>query len=310
MMDPLVNEFFSYLKDVKAYSPETVRGYRGDLRDFIKFLDRESGSPSRETHGLTSVSQEEARSYISYLYNRYSAGTVARRLASLRAFYRYHMKKKNVEENPLSSIRTPKLKQKIPPFISVDEMELLISAKTPVDLLSKRDRAIVELLYSSGLRVGELVALNGGDFMGGPSLVKVKGKGEKERIVPVGRAACEALSEYLIERRKVFGSEGSPGDPLFINSRGTRLTGRSIARMISKRALTAGITKPVSPHTLRHTFATHLLGAGADLRSIQKMLGHSSLSTTQRYTQVDVVHLAKVYDRAFPRARRKDGKGN
>lgn len=309
-MGSLLKDFIEYLGDVKGASRETIRSYEGDVKIFFDYLrDRYSLSPGEalKKEGASAM-EGMVREYISSQYGRNSESTVARRLSSLKSFFRFLMRKGHMERNPLSSIRPPRVKTKVPPFLTLDEIELLIAALPPKDFVSRRDRAIIELLYSSGLRVGELVSLSTGNYHGEAGIVRVRGKGNKERVVPVGRAASSAIDDYLAERARKFGEHPGYDAPLFINRSGERLTGRTIDRMMKKRAKIAGIAKKVTPHVLRHTFATHLLGAGVDLRSIQELLGHASLSTTQRYTQVDIVQLAKVYDRAFPRAKRKGEK--
>lgn len=308
-MDSLVDEFVAYMRDVKNASKETIRSYRKDLELFFDYIREHSptGSTAFPEGDSAETIEGLARSYVASQYRRKAETTVARRLSSLKSFFRYHVKKGNFEKNPLSLVRSPRVKRKVPSFLTLDEVELLISAISSKDFVTTRDRAIIELLYSSGLRVGELVSLNYRDYSSETGIMRVKGKGNKERLVPVGRAATSALRKYFAEKTMKFGERGKYEAPLFVNRGGERLTRRSVDRMLKQRAKIAGISKNVSPHVLRHTFATHLLGAGVDLRSIQEMLGHASLSTTQRYTQVDVVRLAKVYDDAFPRARRKDG---
>lgn len=309
-MYSLVAEFIIYLQDVKNASPETIRSYKRDLELFIAHVKKHFSEEAAVFSDSVDVNKMEAfaRSYVASQYKNKAETTVARRLSSLKSFFRYHVKKGSIEKNPLATVRTPRVKSKVPPFLTLDEVELLISAVPPKNFFTTRDSAIIELLYSSGLRVGELVLLNDRDYIPEAGIMKIKGKGNKERIVPVGGAALTALGTYFNARRERFGESSDRGSPFFVNKTGERLSGRSIDRMLKKRAKMAGIAKKVSPHTLRHTFATHLLGAGVDLRSIQEMLGHASLSTTQRYTQVDIVRLARVYDETFPRARRKDGK--
>jgi integrase/recombinase XerC len=307
-MSFLVEEFLGYLKDVKNYSPETVRSYRCDLQGFMRFAGREYGVGNGDVSVEVLESEDLVRGYVSYLYGECSGSTVSRKLSSLKSFYGFHVRKGRFEKNPVSMIRSPRIKRKVPSFLTLDEVELLISACSESNFSGLRDRAIIELLYSSGLRVGELVSLDVRNYMSEAGILKVTGKGKKERIVPVGNTAARAIDRYLDEMRVRFGGESIGLDrPLFVNRTGRRLTARSVHRILKKRAGMAGLVKNVSPHILRHTFATHLLGAGADLRAIQDMLGHASLSTTQRYTQVDIFRLSTEYDRAFPRARRKNG---
>lgn len=308
-MDSLLEDFITYLKDVKNASPETLRSYRRDIELFFSYLRKHFPPQTDPLPADIDADKIEGivRGYVASQYRQNAETTVARRLSSLKSFFRYHIKRGNLERNPLSFVRTPKVKRRVPPFLTLDEVELLINAVPPKDFVAKRDEAIIELLYSSGLRVGELAILNVSDYNQETGIIRVRGKGNKERLAPVGRAASSALKNYLEERSRKFGLPMNLELPLFINRSGERLSGRSVDRMLKRRAKIAGISKNVSPHVLRHTFATHLLGAGVDLRLIQEMLGHASLSTTQRYTQVDIVGLAKVYDEAFPRARRQDG---
>lgn len=308
-MNPLLEEFITYLREVKMASPATVKSYRKDIELFFDYMGKHfpGTHPSLAAGPSGEKLEEIVRSYVGSQYRKNAETTVARRLSSLKSFFRYQVKRGRVGQNPLSLIRSPKVKRRVPPFLTLDEVELLINAVPPDDFVPGRDTAIIELLYSSGLRVGELAGLNIRDYNQETGIMRVRGKGNKERLVPVGRAASSALAEYFKVRSQKFGDTANQDLPLFVNRGGRRLTGRSVDRMLKKRAKIAKISKNVSPHVLRHTFATHLLGEGVDLRLIQEMLGHASLSTTQRYTQVDIVRLAKVYDEAFPRARRQDG---
>lgn len=269
------------------------------------------------------------RKYLSFLHRKNKKSSIARKISSLRSFFRYLNREQMIASNPAKSISTPKVEKTLPTTLTVDEaFRLMESPKnlsekfSPVGRKDKRlrDRAILELLYSSGLRVSELVGLNANQIELDLGIVRVMGKGRKERIVPVGRKAAESLNAYLDERGMVKGlrlggkaslramrlsgpaADPEGGDPLFVNSLGGRLTARSVGRLIKKYTRHSGIFRKVSPHSLRHTFATHLLDAGADIREIQEMLGHSSLSTTQRYTHVSMGKLMEVYDRAHPRS--------
>jgi integrase/recombinase XerC len=258
------------------------------------------------------------RKYLSFLHRKNKKSSIARKISTLRSFFRYLNREQIIASNPAKSISTPKVEKTLPTTLTVDEAFRLM--ESPKNLSEKfspagrkdkrlRDRAILELLYSSGLRVSELVGLNANQIELDLGIVRVMGKGRKERIVPVGRKAAESLNAYLDERGMVKGlrlggkaSDPEGGDPLFVNSLGGRLTARSVGRLIKKYTRHSGIFRKVSPHSLRHTFATHLLDAGADIREIQEMLGHSSLSTTQRYTHVSMGKLMEVYDRAHPRS--------
>jgi len=245
------------------------------------------------------------RKYLSFLHRKNKKSSIARKISALRSFYKYLNREQVIVSNPAKSVSTPKVEKTLPITLTVDEaFRLMESPKSIPEKSSEvskenrlRDRAILELLYSSGLRVSELVGLNLSQLDSDLGIVRVMGKGRKERIVPVGVKAIEALKAYLEERGVLRGE-----DPIFINFLGGRLTARSVGRLIKKYTRHSGIFRKISPHSLRHTFATHLLDAGADIREIQEMLGHSSLSTTQRYTHVSMGKLMEVYDKAHPRS--------
>ena len=293
---PFVVQFIHYLTSEKNASPHTCRCYQKDLEEFESFL-KSSGmylSPSGDIE-MGKVDRIGLRKYLSFLHRRNKKSSIARKVSTLRSFYKYLVRERLVPSNPAKAVSTPKVEKPLPTTLTVDEAFRLMEA--PVEKRRLRDRAILELLYSSGIRVGELVGVNVNQLDEDLGIVKVMGKGRKERIVPVGLKAIEALKAYLQERGDV-GEE----EPLFINSRGGRLTARSIGRLVKKYTKRSGIFRKVSPHSLRHTFATHLLDAGADIREIQEMLGHASLSTTQRYTHLSLGKLMEVYDKAHPRS--------
>ncbi|RKY02533.1 MAG: tyrosine recombinase XerC [Spirochaetes bacterium] len=243
------------------------------------------------------------RAFVSELMAYYSRATVGRKLASLRSFFAYLSKKGIVAKNPAKIVATPKREKKLPSFLTVDEAFRLMEVPDDDTILCLRDKAILELFYSSGLRLSELASLNIGNIDFNLEVIKVVGKGSKERIVPMGTKAIEAIKEYFKERKR---KESLLADsPLFINNRGERISTRSIARIVKKWANKAYLFKNVSPHTLRHTFASHLLGGGADLRTIQELLGHVSLSTTQKYTHISMENIMKIYDTAHPRSKGK-----
>lgn len=292
----LIHQFVHYLSSEKNASPHTCRGYLKDLEDFEGFLKRSGICLSAEGEvEMERVDRLAIRSYLSHLHRRNKKSSIARKLSTLRSFFRYLVREQVLLSNPAKMVSTPKVEKTLPTFLTVDEAFRLM--ESPLKDRGVRDRAILELLYSSGLRVGELVGLNLNRIDLDLGIVKVMGKGSKERIVPVGAKATEALKSYL-ERRGAFKGE----EPLFANSRGGRLTARSVGRLVKKYTKSSGIFRKVSPHSLRHTFATHLLDAGADLREIQEMLGHASLSTTQKYTHLSVDKLMEVYDKAHPRS--------
>jgi integrase/recombinase XerC len=302
-----IDQFIHYLSAEKNASPHTCRCYLRDLEEFRNFL-KSSGISLSPSGGIEieKIDRMAIRRYLSFLHRRNRKSSIARKLSTLRSFFKYLMREQLAVSNPAKSVSTPKVEKPLPTTLTVDEVFRLIkspeaSVKKSPSVSAKnrrlRDVAILELLYSSGLRVGELVGLNLNQLDLDLGIVKVMGKGRKERIVPVGTKAVEALKAYLKERDILKGEE-----PLFVSPSGGRLTTRSVGRLIKKYTKNSGIFRKVSPHSLRHTFATHLLDAGADIREIQEMLGHSSLSTTQRYIHLSIGKLMEVYDRAHPRS--------
>jgi integrase/recombinase XerC len=288
MIDPLA-AFLRYLSLERGASPHTLRSYRSDLREFRAFVG--SGTPLPQVDGRT------VRAYLAHLHSRgLDASSVARKLAALRSWFRFLVRRGTLARNVAREVRGPRLGRKLVSFLPIDEAQALVDGKAVGGAARERDVAILELLYATGLRVSELAGLDVDDVDRAGLTVRVVGKGRKERIVPFGRRAAGALHAYLGRRATRRGS-------LFTNARGGRLSARAIHTIVRKSAAASGITRRVSPHTLRHTFATHLLDAGADLRVIQELLGHSRLSTTQRYTHVGADQLMRVYDAAHPRAR-------
>jgi integrase/recombinase XerC len=235
------------------------------------------------------------------LFKKNSAASVARKLASLRSFFQYWVRKGALDNNPAKDVASPKVPRRLPNFLSIDEVFRLLDSPKGTNPLASRDRAILELLYASGLRVSELVGLNIDQIDFTENVIRVVGKGNKERMVPIGAKAKEAVEKYIEARGHLAGENGDK-HAVFVNRRGGRLTPRSVERLIQKYIKACGINKKVTPHVIRHTFATHLLNAGADLRGIQELLGHASLSTTQKYTHVSVDKLMEVYDKAHPKA--------
>ncbi len=289
-----LEEFCRYLKEEKGVSPHTLRAYQTDLARFAAFL---GGEPEKATLAQTRV-------FLAQEAKKVSKTTLARRLASLKAYFRFLKKRGKLKDERLLYLRGPKLGQRLPRVLTVDEIFALVKAPKGDDFLALRDRAIIELLYGAGLRVSELVSLKLSQLSLELRVVRVKGKGNKERLAPFGREAQKALRLYLEAREALLKKTKKESPYLFLNYRAGPLTARSVHRLIKKYALILGLPA-VSPHTLRHSFATHLLEAGADLRSIQEMLGHARLSTTQRYTHLDFSHLASIYDEAHPRAKKK-----
>ena len=290
-MNRHIIDFERFLKYERNYSVHTVRAYMNDLAEFEDFLSNSSTE-------IEKVSAKNINLYSLNLYTKNSKSTVSRKLTTLRSFFNFMVRKGNIKQNPAKLIPLPKKEKELPVFLSVDEVFKLIDSIDPEGILPLRDLAIIELLYSSGLRVSELAKIKVLDIDHRENFVKVSGKGNKERVVPFGSNAREVILQYLRRRTELKPKD----DFFFLNNRGSGLTTRSIERIVKKYGLLSGISKKISPHALRHTFATHLLGGGADLRSIQELLGHSSLSTTQRYTHTSIEQIMKIYDKTHPRA--------
>ena len=289
MKDPAV-EFLRYLDLQRGASRHTLRGYATDLAEFSAFLSREG------IGGLADVDARAIRAWLAWLHERRLAkSSIARKLATVRSCFRYLARVGLVEFNPARQVRSPRLPRRLPSFLPKDESKELLDVEPERSEAGLRDHALLELLYATGLRVAECCGLDLDDVDRRRGAVRVMGKGGKERVVPAGDVALEALDAWLLVRGEGRGA-------LFTNSRGGRLSTRGVHRIVRRRARAAGIDRRVSPHTLRHTFATHMLGEGADLRLIQDLLGHRRLSTTQRYTHVSPEQLMKVYDSAHPRA--------
>jgi integrase/recombinase XerC len=293
MKDPLA-AFLRHLASEKDASPHTLRSYRSDLLEFVRQAGR-----GDLADWLPGVDARTVRGHLVRLHARgLDAATIGRKLAALRSWFRFLVRRGVLERNVAREVRGPRLPRKLVSFLPVDEAAALMDAKRPPGAAPARDLAVLELLYATGLRVSELAGLDLDDLDRAEQTVRVLGKGRKERIVPYGSRAAEALARHLAGR-------GADSGPLFANRRGGRLTVRSIHSIVRRSAAACGIVRRVSPHTLRHTFATHLLDGGADLRMIQELLGHSRLSTTQRYTHVGADQLMRAYDAAHPRARTK-----
>lgn len=294
-MEQEIAAFIRHLETERNSSPHTLAAYHSDLAQFTEFIRTELGTaagPENVTHLLI-------RRWLALLHRDHAKSSVGRKLAAVRALFKHLVRTGRLSKNPAELVSTPKKEKKVPYHLSIDEVTTLVEAPREPDILSLRDRAILETLYSCGVRVSELTGLDVGgiDLEGGT--VRVLGKGSKERIVPVGSIARAALSRYLDARNN------PPHEaPLFTNARGGRLTSRSVRRVVDKHILRLATMRKISPHTLRHTFATHLLEGGADLRAIQELLGHASLSTTQKYTHVGIDRLMEVYDKAHPKARK------
>lgn len=291
--------FRTHLNVEKVRSKETLRAYEADLRDFRSFLS--SGQYSAALDNVERVSGICVRAFVASLYGRVKRESIGRKLAALRTFFAFLVREGVLHVNPASHIRAPKRDHPLPRSLTVDEVDRFFSG---IKKESKRDIAIFELLYSSGLRVSELTGLTVDDVDLNNGWVRVIGKGNKERYVPLGSKASAALADYLPLRAVVAGTVvgKQSQQKVFLNCRGTALSSRSVRRILKTCLNRAGLSRDASPHTFRHSFATHMLQGGADLRSIQELLGHSSLSTTQRYTRVDLLRLMEVYDKTHPRS--------
>jgi tyrosine recombinase XerC len=297
-----IENFITWLTDEKGYALHTILNYRRDLLDFADTAGTETD--------VASLDAPIIRNYVYSLNMKNKSSSVARKISTLRTFFKFLEQEDVIRHNPMGSISMPKQEQHIPVFLSVDEVFALLESPGSAENSCARDRAILELLYSTGMRVSELVACNLASLDFKDEMVRVKGKGNKERMVPIGEQAIKTLRAYFAEREELLRNRLQQGkkidkEAVFLNSRGTRLSARSVERLISDYGRKAGIDKAVTPHVLRHSFATHLLEMGADMRSVQELLGHASLSTTQKYTHLDMMHLMKIYDKAHPKARRK-----
>jgi len=291
-MNVYIEEFLRYLELEKGVSAHTLRAYRKDLTDFIAHVNTE---PEK-------IDMLDVRGFIAEQIRKgLNKTTVSRRLSSVRSFFRFLYREGHMKSNPAKLVSSPRLPKLLPKYLSVDDAFSLVEKPEGIGFAPARDRAILELLYSSGLRVGELAGLNVGDINVREALVKARGKGKKERIVPIGSKALDAIKTYLVERIFLKSKE----EAVFLNRLGTRLTDRGVRRIVVKYARAIAVNGSIGPHTLRHSFASHLLQGGADLRVIQELLGHASLSTTQKYTHLDVAHLMDIYDKAHPMAKDK-----
>ncbi|MEK6684718.1 MAG: tyrosine recombinase XerC [Nitrospirota bacterium] len=297
--------FIEYLQVERGSSAHTVRNYRSDLEQFERFLVPSAKEPAKEPE-WTEVDPLKIRAYLAHLQQKgVQKSSIARKLAVLRTFFKYLQREGVVKNNPARLVATPKQEHHLPVFLTVDDAFALMEASSGEGLAGLRNRAILETFYSTGIRLGELVTLDVHDLNPNEGLVLVQGKGRKERIVPIGSKALAAIEAYLAA--VPFRRDHEERRPLFLNRFGKRLTGRTAARIVARAASRLPKAPRVTPHALRHSFATHLLDGGADLRVIQELLGHAQLSTTQRYTHVTMDKLMEVYDRAHPRAKKAKG---
>lgn len=335
---PITDAFTAYLANERHFSPYTARCYGADLRQFVEFLSTEysveidatreaaamqaaqdrraaAGSyapnapidasfrPKTVTEPILLASAEIIRQFLAHLGEQnYSAATMARKIATLRSFYKWAERRGLAMGNPMTVIRTPRQAKRLPKAITIEQIERLLSTPGDADVLGRRDRAMLETLYSTGIRVSELVGLQIGDLDLAGEALRVRGKGSKERIVPLGSHAIGAINRYIELLKADPRLASRETGPLFVNKHGGRLSSRSVRRKLDKYLKQCGLDPTISPHTLRHSFATHLLDNGADLRSVQELLGHQSLSTTQVYTHLTAQRLQDAYQKAHPRA--------
>ena len=321
-MKQTIQKYLEYMRAVRNASPHTLINYKNDLEQFVEFLT----PPETATPPLGQVTHHLIREFIAHLYDsRMEKSSIARKLAALRSFFKYCVREGILKENPARLVPTPKLPKRIPSVLSAEEMNGFLNQLSGEDagrkkgrrttaaridedsLLLTRDRAILELLYAAGLRVSELTGLNLADMDQKNQMLRVRGKGNKERIVPFGQKALQALRAYWSVRESLLQECGKAGrraslDAVFLNYRGRRLTQRSVGRIVKKYVRLVNVNWDLHPHSLRHAFATHLLADGADLRAIQELLGHQSLSTTQKYTHASMRQLMDIYDKAHPHA--------
>jgi integrase/recombinase XerC len=298
-----IADFLNYLTYERNVSPNTVEAYRDDLESFVGFLTDDYYTMSREGLDLRKVDHLTVRAYLASLARRKLArSSTARHLSTLRSFFKFLIREGVVEANPARAVATPKREKHLPQVLQTSEIAILFEQPDLANPLGIRDRAWLELLYGAGIRVSELTGINVDDIEIRARLVRIRGKGAKERIVPFGRVAAEAIEAYLPVRTHLRRQEHEEEEPLFVNNRGRRITTRSVRRLLDVYVRRAALRAGISPHTLRHSFATHLLNAGADLRAIQELLGHVSLSTTQKYTHLSDWKLIEVYRKAHPKA--------
>ncbi|MBM4001160.1 MAG: tyrosine recombinase [Planctomycetes bacterium] len=299
-MRTAVSRYLRYLRVERNAADLTIKSYREDLTTLVDYLEASLGADPR----IEGVTPLVLRSYLAALQEAaYARSSIARKLASLRSLFRFAQREGLVVANPAKPLRNPRRERKLPHFLTTAEVGRLLAAPRPGAPFGSRDRAILETIYSAGLRVSEVVGMNDGDLDWNEGLVRIRGKGRRERFAPIGSHAARALRSWLARRHLSEGEPQGASAPVFVNRFGTRLTTRSVARMLDKYIAETGLDARTSPHTLRHSFATHLLDAGADIRGVQELLGHKSLVTTQVYTHLSTVSLRQAYEKAHPRAR-------
>ena len=304
----LLGHYSTYLEIEQRVSVHTLRNYRSDLEQFFEFVARPTDGDEPRPVAVERITHHVIRAFLARLHRGHSRSSIARKLSALKSFFRFLVREAVISDDPTGQISAPKQDRPLPTYLSVDDMFRLLSAPAADTPTGLRGRAILEVLYSGGLRVSELAGLDWSDVDADLSVLRVEGKGRKERMVPIGRTALDALQRYrgaipaLLNPDPNAAPRRPASDAVFLNRRGGRLTTRSVARLIEGYAKQCGLADRISPHALRHSFATHLLDAGADLRAIQELLGHASLSTTQKYTHVNLDRLTQVYDQAHPHA--------
>jgi len=301
-MDQAIADFLAYLVRERGASRHTVRAYGTDLRQFLGYLQRVSGAIDGDT--AAAVDHRTVRRFLAELAgDGVGANSRARKLATLRSLFRFLVREGRVETNPARLVATPRVAEHLPRVLTIDEVLRLLAVPSPDTPTGRRDRALLETFYGCGLRIAEISGLNEGDVEADATLLRVRGKGNKERIVPIVHRARLTLIAYLADPDRPRPEPDGAGHPLFLAAGGDRLTPRRLHDVVKGLLRAAGLPSATSAHALRHTYATHLLEGGADLRSIQELLGHASLSTTQRYTHVDLQKMLDAYDRAHPRAK-------
>ncbi len=298
----LEKQFLNHLRLEKALSENTISNYSYDIKFFIEYLTNE-----RKLYDIKSVDEEAVEKYVYFLRNQknkngdyYSVKSINRYISTLKSFFRFLLSEREITKNPSEIIESPKTARNLPQVLSVREIDSMLSKTDNSDLLGLRDRAMMEVMYASGLRVSEVTSLAISNILSGEGILRVYGKGSKERIVPIGSSALQYLGKYL-EKSRPYLKKPYSDDTVFLNHRGRKMSRMAVWNIISKYAKSAGIKKSIHPHTLRHSFATHLLEGGADIRIIQEMLGHSDISTTQIYTHVDREYLIEVHKTFHPR---------
>jgi integrase/recombinase XerC len=299
-MQTAIARFLQYLAVERNASDLTIKSYREDLAHLVEYLTQTQGACPKPS----SISTVELRGYVASLHDAgYAKTTISRHLASLRSFFRFGQREGWSDTNPAKPLRNPRKPRSLPHFLSTDDVGRLLEAPPANERMGLRDRAILETMYSAGLRVSECVGLDDEDVDYAASVVRVRGKGKRERLAPLGSFAMRALKRWVAARKSAFPQSPGAKHPLFTNRFGRRLTTRSVARMLEKHLRVSGLDSRTTPHTLRHSFATHLLDRGADIRSVQELLGHKSLVTTQIYTHVSTANLRAAYEKAHPRAK-------